>query len=424
MKYKNLLLLSAFWAFLMPTLEGKNLLACPYDPRIERTEREQEDVDLYARLRAPQIRQRVTKARMYDEMHPTIREWVDNYRKHYFQDSPSSVVLYNDNENGIQIRMYHQVSNKEDAFIVFARTRFFEDDVLWEYKKEPAINPQTGRPWIELSASELRTAMRGGKKMDEPDQQFLKDVLSILNENFHYFYGMQLVDLGRDPEVNPEELIGKIIPQKVVAYGEHVDMFDMTDKSEQQISIYRALGHPIYALGPLLEPKFKYGGKCSHCGGKGVVTTFLRSGLDYDITYFNQVKVSEVYPSRLARAAQVVPAKHLEHTLKGFQKLCEERGVNLRSQSMNKTPLARALYLVYHKTNRYVEELLKHPYVANSFSTHKIEEGVNHLYDVVPIKGLYEERDSSRASSRSSSKTKATGSKTKRRTQRSARERN
>lgn len=393
-------------------------MTCPYDPRIERTEREQEDVDLYARLRAPQIRQRVTKARMYDEMHPTIREWVDNYRKHYFQDSVKSVVLYNDNQQGIQIRMYHQVSDKEDAFIVFARTRFFEDDVLWEYKKEPAINPQTGRPWIELSASELRTAMRGGKKMDEPDQQFLKDVLSILNENFHYFYGMQLVDLGRDPEVNPEELIGKIIPQKVVAYGEHVDMFDMTDKSEQQISIYRALGHPFYALGPLLKPKFKYGGKCSHCGGKGVVTTFLRSGFHYDITYFNQVKVSEVYPSRLARAAQVVPAKHLEDTLKGFQKLCEERGVNLRTQSMNKTPLGRALYLVYHKTNQYVEELLKHPYVANSFSTHKIEEGVNHLYDVVPIKGLYEEKSSSRANSRSSSR--ATNSRNKHRNKRSS----
>ena len=413
------LLLSAFWAFLMPTLEGKNLLACPYDPRIERTEREQEDVDLYARLRAPQIRQRVTKARMYDEMHPTIREWVDNYRKHYFQDSPKSVVLYNDNENGIQIRMYSQASNKENALIVFARTKFFEDDVLWEYKKEPAINPQTGRPWIELSASELRTAMRGGKKMDEPDQQFLKDVLSILNENFHYFYGMQLVDLGRNPDLNPEELIGKIIPQKVVAYGEHVDMFDMTDKSEQQISIYRALGHPIYALGPLLEPKSKYGGGCSHCGGKGVVGAYLKSGLRYEIVYFNQVKVSEVYPSFLARAAQMVAApEYLDLTLKGFQKLCEERGVNLSQQSMNKTPLARALYLVYHKTNRYVEELSKHPYVANSFSTHKIEEGVNHLYDVVPIKGLYEEKSSSRANSRSSSR--ATNSRNKRRNKRSS----
>lgn len=394
-------------------------MACPYDPRIERTEREQEDVDLYARLRAPQIRQRVTKARMYDEMHPTIREWVDNYRKHYFQDSPKSVVLYNDNENGIQIRMYSQASNKENALIVFARTKFFEDDVLWEYKKEPAINPQTGRPWIELSASELRTAMRGGKKMDEPDQQFLKDVLSILNENFHYFYGMQLVDLGRNPDLNPEELIGKIIPQKVVAYGEHVDMFDMTDKSEQQISIYRALGHPIYALGPLLEPKSKYGGGCSHCGGKGVVGAYLKSGLRYEIVYFNQVKVSEVYPSSLARAAQMVAApEYLDLTLKGFQKLCEERGVNLSQQSMNKTPLARALYLVYHKTNRYVEELSKHPYVANSFSTHKIEEGVNHLYDVVPIKGLYEEKSSSRANSRSSSR--ATNSRNKRRNKRSS----
>ena len=94
MKYKNLLLLSAFWAFLMPTLEGKNLLACPYDPRTQKTEFEQQGVNVFGKLTAAQIRQRVVRSRMYDTMHPTIREWVDGYRKNYFHDSAESVVLY------------------------------------------------------------------------------------------------------------------------------------------------------------------------------------------------------------------------------------------------------------------------------------------------------------------------------------------
>lgn len=427
---KKLLLLSVFWTFLMPTLEGKNLLTCPFDPRTEKTEFEQNGWKMHGKLRAAQIRQRVTKARMYREMHPTIREWVDGYRKNYFQDAPEGVVLYNDNQNGIQIRMMHRVSNARDALIVFARTRFFEDDVAWNYPKEPAINPQTGRPWIELSASELREVNRGNNGMDEPDQEFLKDVLAILNENFHYFYGMQLVDLGRNPETNPEELIGKIIPEKFLLYGSDVDMVDTSDKTEQQVSLYQALGHPVYAFGPLLNPEYAYRGTCSHCGGKGVVTGYLRSGMTFTLIYFNQVNVSEVNPSFLARSVQVFGSDaYLDVTLKRFKTLCEDRGVNLRQLSANKTPLARALYLVYHKMEGYVEELSKHQYVTSSRSMNGFEEGVNHVYDVVPIKGLIEEKSSSRSSSgdtskapsRSSSRTRSTNSRNAHRNQRSSR---
>ena len=435
MKYKNLLLLSAFWAFLMPTLEGKNLLACPYDPRTQKTEFEQQGVNVFGKLTAAQIRQRVVRSRMYDTMHPTIREWVDGYRKNYFHDSAESVVLYNDNQNGIQIRMHHQVTNAQDAQIVFARTRFFEDDVAWNYQKEPAINPQTGRPWIELSASELRTVNRGNKVMDEPDQEFLQDVLSILNENFHYFYGMQLVDLGRNPETNPEELIGKLIPGKMLVFGTHVDMFESEGKTAQQVSLYRSLGHPIYALGPLLDTERNYRGNCSHCKGRGGLGIYLRSGLLISSHYFNQVDVSEVNPSLLARAIQTYQSSSsFSEMMDGLKRVCEERGVNLRSQAANKTPLTRALYLVYHKTDKYVEEMVNHPYIVNYLETHALEEGVNHVYDAVPIKGLYEGRSSSRSSSRtssnSSSRTRTTTSRNTRNTrntrrnQSSSRERN
>ena len=414
------LLLAAFWAFFMPTLEGKNLLTCPYDPRIDKNEFEQNGMESHGKLRAPQIRQRVTKARMYGEMHPTIREWVDNYRKHYFQDSPSSVVLYNDNENGIQIRMYHQASNKENALIVFARTRFNEDDAAWEYKKEPAINPQTGRPWIELSESEWRVVPRGNQVMDEPDQLFLKDVLSILNENFHYYYGMQLVDLGRNPYLNPEELIGKIIPARILLFDEHANMVLGENCSDQQASLWRTLGAPVYSYGDIIDPEYNFRGTCSHCGGKGVVSIYLKSGFLLTVPYYNQVITEEVRPSYWSRGAQIAQAPYfLQKTMEGLERICKERGVNLRTQSQNKTPLTRALFWVYKKTNGYVHELVENEYVEASKNEHNsFEAEVNHMYEVVPIKGLYEEKSSSRANSRSSSR--ATNSRNKHRNKRSS----
>lgn len=416
MKCKSLLLLlSVMWAFCSSTLEARDLLVCEYNPS-ERTVSGR----LGTRKRSvPAMYSRYKKASNYEDVHPAFKALIEQNRKNCREYAGRS-LLYLNEEDGFGLY-------ETGGTILLYRSRFFGDDAAWTYQKEPAINPQTDRPWIELSASELKTVMRGGQKMDEPNQQFLKDVLSILNENFHYFYGMQLVDLGRDPNVDPAQLMGKFVPSKFFLFDKQVDLLDLSNYSAQQTGLYRRLGHPIYNYEGIFHPETKLG-IGSNCGGRGIISVPLRIPESMSVVYHNQACPNEVNPSLAARSDQVYyTSQMLTKMMEGLEQVCAERGVNL-SQSANKTPLARALYLVYKKTDKYVEVLVSHEYISQSKNTNALEEGVNHLYDVIPIKGLYDgsssSRSSSRASSRSSSRIKATSSRTVRRNQGASRERN
>ena len=404
------------WGVCASTLESRDLLACEYNPS-ERTVSGR----LGTRKRSvPAMYNRYREASNYDNVHPAFKALIEQNRNNYREYGGRS-LLYLNEEDGFGLY-------ETGGTILLYRSRFFGDDAAWTYQKEPAINPQTDRPWIELSASELRAVNRGNKVMDEPDQEFLRDVLSILNENFHYFYGMQLVDLGRDPNVDPAQLMGKFLPAKIFLFDQQVDLLDLSNYSAQQTDLYRTLGHPVYNYEGFFHPGTKLG-IGSNCGGRGIISVPLRIPESMEVVYHNQACPNEVNPSLGARAEQVFHTSvALNLMMEGLEKICAERGVNLRSQSANKTPLARALYLVYKKTDKYVEALVSHEYISQSRNTNALEEGVNHLYDVIPIKGLYDgrssSRSSSRASSRSSSRTRATSSRTLRRNQSAARERN
>lgn len=417
MKCKSLLLLlSVMWAVCSSTLEARDLLVCEYNPS-ERTVSGR----IGTRKRSvPAMYSRYKKASNYEDVHPAFKALIEQNRKNYREYAGRS-LLYLNEEDGFGLY-------ETGGTILLYRSRFFGDDAAWTYQKEPAINPQTDRPWIELSASELRAVNRGNKVMDEPDQEFLRDVLSILNENFHYFYGMQLVDLGRDPNVDPAQLMGKFTPAKILFFDKYVDLLDLSNYSAQQTDLYRTLGHPIYNYEGIFHPETKLG-IGSNCGGRGIIGVPLRIPESMSVVYHNQACPNEVNPSLAARSGQVYyTSQMLTKMMEGLEKNCAERGVNLRSQSANKTPLARALYLVYKKTDKYVETLVSHEYISQSKNTNALEEGVNHLYDVIPIKGLYESRSSSRSSSRtssrSSSRTRATSSRPVRRNQNASRERN
>ena len=417
MKCKSLLLLlSVMWAVCSSTLEARDLLVCEYNPS-ERT------VSGRIGTRKRTVRamySRYKKASNYEDVHPAFKALIEQNRKNYREFGGKS-LLYLNEEDGFGL---YEIGGT----ILLYRSRFFGDDAAWTYQKEPAINPQTDRPWIELSASELRAVNRGNKVMDEPDQEFLRDVLSILNENFHYYYGMQLVDLGRNPNVDPAQLMGKFIPSKFLFFDKHVDLLDLSNYSAQQTDLYRALGHPIYNYEGIFHPETKLS-IGSNCGGRGIISVPLRIPESMEVVYHNQACPNEVNPSLGARSQQVFHTSvALNSMMEGLEKICAERGVNLRSQSANKTPLARALYLVYKKTDKYVDALVSHEYISQSQNRAALEEGVNHLYDVIPIKGLYEARSSSRSSSRTSSRsssgTRATSSRPVRRNQSASRERN
>ena len=412
-----LLLLSVMWAVCSSTLESRDLLACEYNPS-ERTVSGRLGT---RKISVPAMYSRYKKASNYDDVHTAFKALIEQNRNNYRYMAGQS-LLYLNEEDGFGL---YESGGK----IWLYRTRVFADDAAWTYQKEPAINPQTDRPWIELSASELRAVNRGNKVMDEADQEFLRDVLAILNENFHYYYGMQLVDLGRDPEVDRAQLMGKFLPIKFSLYGEQIDMLDSANYTDQQTNLYRALGHPIYNYEGLISPKMNTGGIGSNCGGRGVSYMVLNDHTSMDLVYYNQACANEVNPSVAARARQVFNVSvALTNMMKGLEQICEERGVNLRSQSANKTPLTRALYLVYKKTDKYVEALVSHEYISQSQNKDGFEEGINHLYDAIPIRGLYEgrssSRSSSRTSSRSSSRTRTTSSRNVRRNQSASRERN
>ncbi len=435
MRYKDLLMLSALWGVCATTLGAKDVLSCPFDPR-DRTPLEKRldarEISSKEEVSLQEIKRRLKAARNYKTMHPTIKKWITNSEKYYYSQSKGIVhVLYNDREAGIRVALFYYgeggyMGMKSEIFL--NRTRWFGDDVAWVYQKEPAINPITKRPWIELSSKELKSCMRGKKTMSEEDQQFLKDVLSIINENFHYYYGMQLVDLGRDPNIDKEKLIGKFIPTKIFLFDEHVDNFDLTDYSEQQVGLYRTLGHPVYSYENMVDSS-KTNNGASNCGGKGAGYLYLKSGRALTAFYFNQVDPEEVNPSLLSRALQVYYATEmLNQMMTGLTQVCEEKGVNLQTASANKTPLTQALYLVHKKTSGYVKELVTNEYVPGSFDTHGFENGVNHLYNMVPIKGLAKgealKNRRKNSSLRGASKTKINNSKKKQRKQKSSRERN
>lgn len=395
MRLKALLVLTMLWG--ASAAEARDLLSCEYKPS-ERVSSGR----FGCKRKSPSTIYRLYKAAdNYDAIHPVFKKWIEKNKKNYRYLRSGESLLYVNDEDGIGI--YEKCGH-----IYLYRTRFFGDDQAWKYQKEPAINPETGRPWIELSDAEWREVKSGNAGMDEPDALFFSDVLAILNENFHYFYGMQLVDLGRDPNVDKAQLMGKFPPKKCFVFDKNVDWLDLSDYSEQQASLYRTLGHPVYSYEKIL-PDTPILGIGSDCGGKGLVGVSYAEDESRDFSFHNQVNPDDVNPSRYARTYQVYVAPYeLSRVMDRLKKLCEERGVNLRTFSANKTPLTRALYFTYHKTEKYVGELVTHPYVTENCLDGRlnIEENVNHLYEVVPIEGLIGARSSRKNGKGTSSKSK------------------
>ena len=421
MRYRDLLLLSALWGVCAVSLEGRDVLACPFEPQDRTAEEFAHDKKAQAifkiRPLSPQeIRKKAVKAVNWETVHPTIKDWINKNQDKYYE-RVKNYVLYNDEHNGIRISLYPDLKGDK---IFLNRTHWFNDDAAWEYEKEQAINPATKKPWIELTSAELKSCTRGGKKLNDSDQQFLKDVLSVVNENFHYFYGMKFVCLEKNPNLNKEQLVGKFIPTKAYLFDEHVDMLNLSDYSEQKQEIYKTLGHPIYSYDGLVDstPAIL---ASSNCGGNGFCYFYFKSGLRVSVVYFNQADVNAIDPRLAARAAQVGATDEMfNKMMERLEKLCEEKGANVSSSSANKTPLAKALYLVYQKTKKMTNAVATHEYVPGSYNMDEFEPGIERLSDVVKIPGVKTIQSKTKNSSgtkgaKTSKKTKVSSSKKQRR---------
>lgn len=400
MKYKDLLMISMMGGIFATTLNGKDLLACPFNP----SEKSARGIVGTKKLSSETMYKRFKKAVNYETMHPRFKEIVEqNQDKYRYWVVDKACMYYNDNDVGFGI--YEQAGR-----LYLYRSRFYGDDEAWSYPKEPALNPDTKKPWISLTAQELKTAMRGSKqKLNDEEQLFLKDLLAIVNENFHYYYGMQLVDLEREKKVDKAKLMGKFIPDKMLLFDKHTEMLDLSGYTAQQIDIYKKIGHPIYSYDGLVNHTrpLDIG---SNCGGHGVITTGFKAGFNFSVSYFNQVSPNEVDPSYRARHAQVwmiVPG--FTEFMKKLESLMAEKGVNVRSPSLNKTAMQKALYLLYSKTKAYTDQVMTHPYVLESkVVSSRFEKKVDRVCDIVPLskKGGVKAKSASRK--KVSSKTKRT----------------
>ena len=400
MKYVQLLLWLGLWCACAAPLAGKNLMECPFAPS-DRSEAElandkvtQERFGI-SPLPPKEIRKIAINAHNWKRLHPSIRSWINQNQDRYYERT-KTYVLYNDAHNGFRIIIYPSRFGHE---IYLNRTRWFDDDAAWDYIKEPAINPATKKPWIGLTRAEWKKIAASTKeKLSTDDKQFLQDVLDIVNENFHYYYGMPLVHLDQDPTVNKEELMGKFIPTKAFLFDYHVDMLDLSTCTEQQKTIYRALGHPIYSYKGLMDSEYEIYAS-SHCGGIGICNFLFKSGLKVSVVYFNQVSTDDMKLSLASKAAQLASMDDMFlPMLKRMERLFLEKGCDVQASTEQSTPLAQALALIYHKTHKMVDFILNHEYcltrtsdgkcISNFFGQHEFTEGETRLSDMVKIPGV------------------------------------
>ncbi len=373
MKIRYILMLWALWVSCLPQSDARDILTCPYNPAPKTVSGRIGT----RRVTAEAMYRRYREASNYDDVHPAFKALIEKNRDNYRFMTYYSLLYLNEDDG---IGLYEQGGK-----ILLYRSRVFGDDAAWEYEKEPAINPETGRPWIELTDAEWKKITKGNSGLTEPDEQFLNDVLAILNENFHYFYGMKLIDLGRDRKLDKAQLMGKFIPTKFLLSGKQIDMLNLSAYTEQQVSLYRRLGHPVYTYEGLISPKMKVG-IGSNCMNRGISWMPFIDHTYANMVYFLNACPNEINPSMAARSSQIHNVSFsLEYMVSQLEEIVEERGGNVRTQSQNKTALARALYLVYKKTKQYVEAVTTHEYVLTSLEKYELGKGVNHLYDVVPI---------------------------------------
>ena len=395
-RYLQFMILASLWASLSSPISAKDVLASEFDPLSEMPELHgmsdvwREEFEREGRLLSrEEVRKRVVASPEYEKIHPVIREWIDRNQANYQPRTATTYTLYVDRNIGVAIDF-----NKTTGGFLVNRTRVYGDDEAFSYTREPAINPATNKPWIYLTPDELQQVKSGsGATLSQSDKELIKDILRAVNENFHYFYGMEFVDLSRR-QVDRNQLVGKFIPEKRLLFDITFDRLPARDESAQQRAIARVLGRPLYSYkdiipeeGFLLEPSTN----CpSHAQAAIYVSETTRLGDAitgiFTIDYWNQADPTKIDTGLYGRLKQLGSTrKGFTTMLKGLETLCRERGVDLTGLSKNKTQLTRALYLIHKKTRTYVDVVLNHDYVKQSRSQPFSKAGECRLSDVVPL---------------------------------------
>lgn len=166
----------------------------------------------YQEAKAEQSRKGVAR------MDARILDKVIRNKKNYFLADPidGGSVVYWDVWTGLIIT--HLPAANTYCFLV-GRTRINgPEDYVFELPRTSAVNKKTQKPYFGLTAETL-AAMEAatGTKLNAEESDWLHAYTAVLNENFHFFYGEPLADIGQfwTYGQSAAHLLGRFVPTRL-----------------------------------------------------------------------------------------------------------------------------------------------------------------------------------------------------------------
>lgn len=348
-------------------------------------------LDLHPHLSPHEVHMHARELVLYKYLHPTLRAWIERA----YRENPDNLIYLGYNGDGTarsiaepEYLLYRSEllqKNGTSGCSILCTGYDFELNLhspgkaepAWTCTKEPAVNPHTGRPWICLTPTEQKKVERLGSPLSDKDALFLQDVQDIINENFHYFYGMAYVR-PEEQGISNEQLFAKVIPSKVMLFDKQA-LYLCPDATPQQRRLYSTLGHPIYSYKNLPRP---YSSSIVWCH-TGNLTALFKSFNGEHNEYFQNPCFGTSggnFPSLTAYTTTLekenlfikYPNYYYQHVencvvdfskmLKGLRQLCEEQGGNIDTESANSSALNLSLYYLYKRTELYCNTIILHIY--------------------------------------------------------------
>lgn len=347
---------------------------------------------LHPHLSPHEVHMHAREHALYKHFHPTLRAWIERA----YRENPDNVIYLGYIPDGTarvkepQYVLYKseplQKNGTSGCSIMFGHHKFYcyllhpgKAEEAWTLTKEPAVNPHTGRPWICLTPTEQKKVESLGSPLSDKDKRFLQDVQDILNENFHYFYGMAYVR-PEEQGISNEQLFAKLIPDKNLYFGKSALELCGEHATPQQQRLYSALGHPVYSYKKF---PFLMVNSTPHCASL-LLTSFFSQQFRHIIgkryySYFQnpcfgQTMDFSISSTTLRKDNLFIENSNLSFQhghycasvfpimLEGLRQLCSEQGGNTDTESANTTALSLSLYYLYKRTELYCNTIILHLY--------------------------------------------------------------
>lgn len=185
----------------------------------------------------------------FTELPKKCQDKIKGNKRNWKKLNRTVILLYQDKESKYCICASIQSSSYASFGICLMGIDTVVKNWLPSYQlpKTPAVNPKTKQPWISISSEKVKDILSEcGGKLSKEEIAYVKQLQYILNDNIHYFYGEQFVDLFGMSETERYKLSGRYAPVKLLMF----DAFDsiLPAEATQRRELSRYLGRPIYQL--------------------------------------------------------------------------------------------------------------------------------------------------------------------------------